>query len=116
MSNMAVDSKSIAYQMQTIYVRESLSDPCMFHATMYAASAHLDAARNDRDNPITLYHQTETLHLVRKRIAQSQDGADEGLDGAIAGVIPLAFFTVSLAQMAQRAVIGADESSIFQAI
>jgi hypothetical protein len=104
---MAVDSKTIAYQMQTIYVRESLSDPCMFHATMYAASAHLDAARNDRDNPITLYHQTETLHLVRKRIAQSQDGPDEGLDGAIAGVIPLAFFTVSLTQLAQ----GADANS-----
>jgi hypothetical protein len=101
MSKMAVDPKSIAYQMQTIYLRQSLSDPCMFHATMYAASAHLDAARNDRDNPITLYHQTETLHLVRKRIAQSQEGTGEGLDGAIAGVIPLAFFTVSLAKLGQ---------------
>jgi hypothetical protein len=103
MSNMAVDSKSIAYQMQTIYVRQSLSDPCMFHATLYAASAHLDAARTDRDNPITIYHQTETLHFVRKRIAQSQEGTDEGLDGAIAGVIPLAFFTVSLTQLTHRA-------------
>ncbi|KAL2831604.1 hypothetical protein BJY01DRAFT_254225 [Aspergillus pseudoustus] len=93
MSKMSVDPKSIAYQMQTIYIRQSLIDPCIFHATMYAASAHLDAARNDRDNPITLYHQTETLHLVGQRIAQSQEGPDDGLDGAIAGVIPLAFFT-----------------------
>ncbi|KAL2807904.1 hypothetical protein BJX63DRAFT_410930 [Aspergillus granulosus] len=101
MSKMPVDPKSIAYQMQTVYIRQSLTDPCMFHATMYAASAHLDAARNDYDNPITLYHQTQTLHLVQQRIAQSQDGTDEGLDGAIAGVIPLAFFTYLTGDMAE---------------
>lgn len=99
---MPVDPKSIAYQMQTVYMRHSLTDPCMFHASMYAASAHLDAARNDCDNPITLYHKSETLHHIRQRIAQSQDGIGEGLDGAIAGVIPLAFFAVSLFLWAQR--------------
>jgi hypothetical protein len=74
----------------------------MFHATLYAASAHLDAARNDCDNPITLYHQTQTLHLVRQRITQSQHGVNRGLDGAIAGVIPLAFFSVSLSLLVHR--------------
>lgn len=74
----------------------------MFHATLYAASAHLDAARNDCDNPITLYHQTQTLHLVRQRITQSQHSVSGGLDGAIAGVIPLAFFSVSFALLVHR--------------
>ncbi|CEJ62860.1 hypothetical protein PMG11_11345 [Penicillium brasilianum] len=102
MSKSSVDLNSIAYQMRTVYMRESSTDPCMFHASLYAASAHLDAARNDCENPVTLYHQTQTLQLVRQRIEQSHRGIDEGLDGAIAGVIPLAFFTVSLSLLAKR--------------
>lgn len=93
---MPVDPKSIAYQMQRVYMPHTLTDPCMFHASLYAASAHLDAARHDCDNPITLYHKSETLRYIRQRIAQSQEGIDKGLDEAIAGVVPLAFFAVSL--------------------
>jgi hypothetical protein len=105
---MPVDPKSIAYQMQTVYLRQSLTDPCMFHASLYAASAHLDVARNKCNNPITLYHQTQMLHLVGQRIAQSQNGIDEGLDGAIASVIPLAFFTVSWFLLLAREIVGAN--------
>jgi hypothetical protein len=44
------------------------------HATLYAASAHLDTLRDTTAgsliaNPVTLYHQTETIAAVKARIA-----------------------------------------------
>lgn len=39
---MEVNPKSMAYRLQTVWMRRSIGDPCLFHATLYAASAHLD--------------------------------------------------------------------------
>lgn len=92
MSIMPVDTKSMAYRLQTVWMQRCLGDPCLFHATLYAGSAHLDASRGDRDNPITLFHHTEVMRHVRDRLADSEH---KMLDEAIGAVIPLAFFSVA---------------------
>jgi hypothetical protein len=93
MSIVKVNPKSMAYRLQTVWMRRSIGDPCLFHATLYAASAHLDASRGDHDNPVTLHHHTELVRHVRQRLA---DPEHKKLDEAIGAVIPLAFFSVSV--------------------
>lgn len=78
-----IDSESIALQSQgdgsftqldtlrNIWITTSLTDECMFHATLYAASAYLDLLRGQSGNVITLYHQTETLRLLSSQLAAS---------------------------------------------
>ncbi|EFR00769.1 hypothetical protein MGYG_03772 [Nannizzia gypsea CBS 118893] len=71
-------SESIAIQprrdtqlssLQNIWMTTALMDECMFHATLYAASAYLDLLRGQSGNVITLYHQTETLRLLSSQLA-----------------------------------------------
>lgn len=76
-----IDSESIALQsqgdgsftqldtLQNIWMITALADECMFHATLYAASAYLDLLRGQSGNVITLYHQTETLRLLNGQLA-----------------------------------------------
>lgn len=49
----------------------ALADACMFHATLFAASAYLDLLRGESSNIITLYHQTETLRLLTSQLSAS---------------------------------------------
>ncbi|EFE34133.1 uncharacterized protein ARB_07084 [Trichophyton benhamiae CBS 112371] len=55
--------------LRNIWMTTSLTDECMFHATLYAASAYLDLLRGQSGNVITLYHQTETLRLLSSQLA-----------------------------------------------
>ncbi|KAG5209865.1 Zn(2)-C6 fungal-type domain-containing protein [Trichophyton interdigitale] len=55
--------------LQNIWMITALADECMFHATLYAASAYLDLLRGQSGNVITLYHQTETLRLLNGQLA-----------------------------------------------
>ncbi|OAL69458.1 hypothetical protein A7D00_6577 [Trichophyton violaceum] len=57
--------------LRNIWITTSLTDECMFHATLYAASAYLDLLRGQSGNVITLYHQTETLRLLSSQLAAS---------------------------------------------
>ncbi|KAK2871951.1 hypothetical protein FQN49_002678 [Arthroderma sp. PD_2] len=58
-------------RLRNIWMTTALADACMFHATLYAASAYLDLLRGGSGNVITLYHQTETLRLLTGRLASS---------------------------------------------
>jgi hypothetical protein len=91
MSVLPVPTRSVAYGLQTTWMLHAFNDACMFHATMFAASAHLDAFRDKRNNVVTMYHQTETIRLVKERLLRSERAVD---DVTIAAVIPLAFFAV----------------------
>ncbi|EEQ34024.1 conserved hypothetical protein [Microsporum canis CBS 113480] len=73
-------SESIALQSQkndsfgrlrNIWMTTALADACMFHATLFAASAYLDLLRGESSNIITLYHQTETLRLLTSQLSAS---------------------------------------------
>ncbi|KAH8690250.1 hypothetical protein BGW36DRAFT_466147 [Talaromyces proteolyticus] len=62
---------SIATMLQTTWMQAAWSDPCLFHATLYSTSAHMDITHDTPENPVTTYHKTETLRLIREAIANS---------------------------------------------
>jgi hypothetical protein len=86
-----VDKGSLAFLLRTSWASHALSDPCSFHATMFSASAHLDAFRGDWNNPITTYHYTMALRLIRERLASPNVAPDEG---TIACIPTMVFFSV----------------------
>lgn len=51
------------------WIQAALSDPCMFHAVLLAASSHLDVLRNECDNLITHFHKRNTIRLLRNNIS-----------------------------------------------
>lgn len=88
---MPVDPKSMAYRLQTVWINRSLSDTCLFNATLYAASAHLDASRGLYGSQTTLFHQAEVARQIQARLTHRELAT---LDETIGAVIPLAFFSV----------------------
>ncbi|KAL3447416.1 hypothetical protein BJX65DRAFT_277373 [Aspergillus insuetus] len=85
-----VDKGSLAFLLRTSWASHALSDPCSFHATMFSASAHLDAFRGDWNNPITTYHYTMALRLIREKLASPNMAPDEG---TIACIPTMVFFS-----------------------
>lgn len=70
----------------------ALSEPCLFHATLYAGSSHFDHLEKKSQSWITLYHQNEAIRLLNERLSDMTSAAD---DRTILAVIPLAMFAVS---------------------
>ncbi|KAJ0419797.1 hypothetical protein BJY00DRAFT_285542 [Aspergillus carlsbadensis] len=71
---LAVETDSLAHHLRASWIQYALADPCLMHATLYTASAHLDTLRNTiagspTPNYVTLYHQSETVAAVNRRIA-----------------------------------------------
>ncbi|KAL2843266.1 hypothetical protein BJX68DRAFT_157356 [Aspergillus pseudodeflectus] len=85
-----VDKGSLAFLLRTSWASHALSDPCSFHATMFSASAHLDAFRGDWNNPVTTYHYTMALRLIREKLAAPNKAPDEG---TIACIPTMVFFS-----------------------
>jgi hypothetical protein len=91
LSELAVESDSLAHHLRSSWIRHAMGDPCLFHATLYSASAQLDtlrdttAAGSATPNFVTLYHQTETIAAVNRRIACGE----EVNDATIASVLLL---------------------------
>jgi hypothetical protein len=84
---------SIAYRLQTSWLQAAFSDACLFHAILFSSSAFIDIALGTRDNPVTIYHQTETVRLVQEAISKSHyDGL---ADSIVAATLYLAYFAVS---------------------
>ncbi|KAL1963406.1 hypothetical protein VTN77DRAFT_8422 [Rasamsonia byssochlamydoides] len=90
MSSSPINSEGMAYRLQTVWMRNAFADACLFHTTLYAASAHLDALCGRTNNPVTLSHQTAVIQLVNRRLA-SEDGPDLD-DATIAAIVPLAYW------------------------
>lgn len=70
-----------------------MSDPCLFHATLYSASAYMDITHGSPGNPVTMYHKTETLRLIREAIAMS--GHRSLSTSVVAATLHLLYFSVS---------------------
>lgn len=54
-----------------LWMQAAFSDPCMFHAVLFAASSHLDVIRMEHNNPITYYHHRNTVRLLTSNISKS---------------------------------------------
>lgn len=92
MAPLPVDDGSLAQLLRTDWVARAIVDPCFFHATLFSASAHLDAFQGKTNNPMTLYHYSMALGLLREKLASPGGTLDEG---TIACIPPLVFFSVS---------------------
>jgi hypothetical protein len=90
MNLLPVDQGSLALLLRTSWIQQALMDPCAFHATLYAASAHVDALRG-LPTSMTLYHQTMVLRLLKERLTAIGMVVDESI---LTPMAPLVFFTV----------------------
>ncbi|KAL2824202.1 hypothetical protein BJY01DRAFT_167119 [Aspergillus pseudoustus] len=92
LAELAVEVDSLAYHLRSSWIRHALTDPGLFHATVYTASAQLDTLRETTEppglmNPVTLYHQTKAIAAVNSQIASG--GTDMVGDATIAAVLLL---------------------------
>lgn len=62
-----------AYKLRTAWVEGYLTEPCMFHGILYAASANMDLLRGELENPVTFFHRAEAIRLTNERISQLND-------------------------------------------
>lgn len=68
-----------------------MSDPCLFHATLFSASASIDMLQDQQHSARTLYHHTWAIRLINERLAQTEPVLDYGTLGA---VVPLLYYNV----------------------
>ncbi|KAL3440424.1 hypothetical protein BJX65DRAFT_300461 [Aspergillus insuetus] len=88
-SQVPVHPGSMAWGLQTVWMQHALSDPCLFHATLFLGSGYSDMLRGERaSSSITLFHQSEVLRLVGERLARPVNGTD---DCTLAAITPLGF-------------------------
>ncbi|KAL5047903.1 hypothetical protein BDW71DRAFT_205863 [Aspergillus fruticulosus] len=68
-----------------------MSDPCLFHATLFSASASINMLRGQQNTAQTLHHQTWAIRLINERLAQTEPVLNYGTLGA---VIPLLYYSM----------------------
>ncbi|KAL3467163.1 hypothetical protein BJX64DRAFT_191736 [Aspergillus heterothallicus] len=90
MAPLPVDKGSLAFSLRTSWASQALSDPCSFHATLFSASAHLDAFRGESYTPVTTYHYTTAMRLIREKLASPGAMPDEK---TIACIPAMVFFS-----------------------
>ncbi|KAL2834104.1 hypothetical protein BJY01DRAFT_239231 [Aspergillus pseudoustus] len=87
MAPLPVDKGSLAFSLRTSWASQALSDPCSFHATLFSASAHLDAFRGESYNYVTTYHYTTAMRLIREKLALPGAMPDEKLIACIPAMV-----------------------------
>ncbi|KAL2784629.1 hypothetical protein BJX66DRAFT_343821 [Aspergillus keveii] len=81
---------TFAYNIHNSWTQTILSDPCLFHATMFATSSFGDMVRQTPNNPITIRHKSETVRLLQEAIVNSHS---RGLsENALAATTYLLYF------------------------
>ncbi|KAL4994477.1 hypothetical protein BDV10DRAFT_203805 [Aspergillus recurvatus] len=86
-----VVADSLAHHLRSEWMQHAMSDPCLFHATLFSASASIDVLRGQQNTTLTLYHQTWALRLINERLAQREPILTYGTLGA---VIPLLYYNM----------------------
>lgn len=74
-------------------MQQAMSDPCLFHATLFSASTSVDMLRGQQNTARTLYHQTWAIRLINERLARTELVLNYGTVGA---VIPLLYYNVRI--------------------
>jgi hypothetical protein len=82
---------SLAHHLRSQWIQSAMTDPCLFHATLFSASASIDMLRGQQSTTLTLYHQTWAIRLINERLAQREPVLTYGTLGA---VIPLLYYNV----------------------
>jgi hypothetical protein len=82
---------SLAHHLRSHWMQTAMTDPCLFHATLFSASASIDMLRGQQGTTLTLYHQTWAIRLINERLAQREPVLTYGTLGA---VIPLLYYNV----------------------
>ncbi|KAL3443954.1 hypothetical protein BJX65DRAFT_284415 [Aspergillus insuetus] len=84
---------SLAVHLRTAWMRHAMVDPCLFHSTLFSASAHIDHLHNVPESHRTTYHSMQTVRLLRKKL---NDRLARGNYEAAAAVLALALFNMRL--------------------
>ncbi|OJJ94946.1 hypothetical protein ASPACDRAFT_48394 [Aspergillus aculeatus ATCC 16872] len=106
-----INDRSSSYKLQTTWMRGAMSDPCLFHATLFTGSSNFDLRRGVQQSTITLYHYNELIKLVKKRLSDPKTALD---DRTIAAITPLALFAVLTGDRASAEVHRAGLAKIVQ--
>lgn len=61
----------------------AITDAAMFHAMLYAAAIHLALLEGRPESRDTLYHQSQTITILQKRLGHSNQRVDDSTLGAI---------------------------------
>ncbi|KAL3456239.1 hypothetical protein BJX64DRAFT_271079 [Aspergillus heterothallicus] len=77
---------SLARHVQSTWMLSALGDPCLFHATVFSASAHMDGLLGISNNPRTIYHQLQAVQLLRKRLIRPHFRVNYETIGAVLGL------------------------------
>ncbi|KAH7307995.1 hypothetical protein B0I35DRAFT_442620 [Stachybotrys elegans] len=65
------------------WIQASFSDPCMFHAILFAASSHLEMLRRENSSPVTNYHRHQVTSALVKQISSSAKVLDTSIAAAL---------------------------------
>ncbi|KAL3495034.1 hypothetical protein BJX62DRAFT_13856 [Aspergillus germanicus] len=84
---------SLAVHLRTAWMRHAMVDPCLFHSTLFSASAHIDHLHNVPESRRTTYHSMQTVRLLREKLDDRL--ARENYEAA-AAVLALALFNMRL--------------------
>ncbi|KAK7215826.1 hypothetical protein V2G26_003829 [Clonostachys chloroleuca] len=57
------------------WIQATLSDPCIFHTILFAASSHLDVLHGEVGNPVTEYHRRHAVTLLLDHISSSEQAS-----------------------------------------
>ncbi|KAL4879984.1 hypothetical protein BJY04DRAFT_219786 [Aspergillus karnatakaensis] len=82
---------TFAFEIHNSWTQTVLSDPCLFHATMFATSSFGDLVRQTRNNPVTIRHKYETVRLLQKAILNRGEGGS--FTNALAATTYLLYFS-----------------------
>lgn len=61
----------------------AVTDAAMFHAMLYAAAMYLALLKGSSESRDTIYHQTQTISIVQRRLNASQQQFEDATLGAI---------------------------------
>ncbi|KAL2849396.1 hypothetical protein BJX68DRAFT_237997 [Aspergillus pseudodeflectus] len=84
---------SLAVHLRTAWMRHAMVDPCLFHSTLFSASAHIDNLHNVPESRQTTYHSMQTVRLLRQKL---EDPITRGNYETAAAALALALFNMRL--------------------
>ncbi|KAL3484126.1 hypothetical protein BJX62DRAFT_219122 [Aspergillus germanicus] len=59
---------SLTTHLHTTWMIRAMADPCLFHATLFCASAHRDLLQGKPHSHITVFHQSCAMMALRERL------------------------------------------------
>ncbi|OJJ67026.1 hypothetical protein ASPBRDRAFT_200631 [Aspergillus brasiliensis CBS 101740] len=84
-------TNSLSHHLRSEWMKHAMTDPCLFHATLFSASASIDMLRGQHNTAVALYHQTWAIRLLNERLAQPEPVLTYATLGA---VIPLLYYNM----------------------